>query len=107
MPLTAEQSQTVSAFLSGHTSTAARVRAVEAALQTPAGSFLRDELARWVVQILPADQVVPEVYAAWRPLVTDSMVFMVTHLSAARLAPKLIEQFELPARTTPEERLLR
>jgi ubiquinone biosynthesis protein len=97
----------VQEFLRSYPTTAARTRAVEAALRTPAGRFLREEMARWVVEVLPAGQVVPEVYAAWRPLVTDAMIFMVTHLSAPRLAPKLIEQLELPPRTTPEERLLR
>ena len=51
--------------------------------------------------------MVPEVYAAWRPLVRDAMLFMISHLSAARLAPKLVEQIELPPDTTPEARLLR
>jgi ubiquinone biosynthesis protein len=35
------------------------------------------------------------------------MTFVIEHLSSARLAPKLIEQVELPPRTRPEVRLLR
>jgi ubiquinone biosynthesis protein len=35
------------------------------------------------------------------------MLFMISRLSAARLAPKIVEQFELPPDTLPEERLLR
>lgn len=84
-----------------------RTAAVKAALQTPAGRKLRDELGSWVIRILPAETVVPEIYAGWRPLVRDAMLFMISHLSAARLAPKLVEQLELPAETTPEARLLR
>ena len=48
-----------------------------------------------------------EVYAEWRPLVRDAMIYFGSHLSTARLAPKLVEQIELPLDTTPEKRLLR
>lgn len=57
--------------------------------------------------MLPAESIVPEIYAAWRPLVRDAMLFMVSRLSAPRLAPKLVEQIELPADTPPGKRLLR
>jgi len=97
----------LASFLGSHTSTAMRTAAVKAALQTPAGRKLRDELGAWVIRILPAETVVPEIYAEWRPLVRDAMLFMISHLSAARLAPKLVEQLELPPDTTPEARLLR
>ena len=97
----------LASFLASHTSTEARIAAARAALRTPAGPLLRDELGHWVVQILPAESVVPEIYAAWRPLVRDAMLFMIKHLSPARLAPKLVEQAELPAATPPEQRLLR
>jgi len=97
----------VAVFLRGHTSTAMRTAAVKGALHTPAGRLLRDELGSWVVQILPAETVVPEIYAAWRPLVRDAMLFMISRLSTARLAPKLVEQLELPPETPPEARLLR
>jgi ubiquinone biosynthesis protein len=68
---------------------------------------MREEFGRLVVQMLPAEKVVPEIYAAWRPLVRDAMVFMVTHLSTARLTPKLAEQMALPLDMPPEKRLLR
>ncbi len=97
----------LASFLDSHTSTAMRTAAVKAALQTPAGRKLRDVLGAWVIRILPAETVVPEIYAEWRPLVRDAMLFMISHLSAARLAPKLVEQLELPPDTTPEARLLR
>ncbi|MGC9950677.1 MAG: AarF/UbiB family protein [Bryobacteraceae bacterium] len=97
----------LASFLGSHTSPAARTAAVKTALQTPAGGMLRDELGSWVVRLLPAETVVPEIYAAWRPLVRDAMLFMIAHLSAARLAPKLVEQIELPPDTPPEARLLR
>jgi ubiquinone biosynthesis protein len=97
----------VAGFLSGHTTSAQRVRAVEMALRSRAGRMLREQLGDWVTAMLPAELVVPEVYAAWRPLVRDAMLYTVSRLSAARLAPKLIEQIELPADTPPAKRLLR
>ncbi len=97
----------ISAFLQGSPSTSLRTAAVKSALDTPAGEFLRAEMARWVVEILPAEMVVPEIYADWRPLVRDAMQFMVSRLSSARLAPKLVEQIELPPDTPPAARLLR
>jgi ubiquinone biosynthesis protein len=97
----------IASFLGSHTSPAARTAAVRTALETPAGRMLRDELGSWVIRLLPAETIVPEIYAAWRPLVRDAMLFMISHLSAARLAPKLVEQIELPPETTPEARLLR
>jgi ubiquinone biosynthesis protein len=97
----------LASFLDSHTSAAERTVAVKTALQTPAGRMLRNELGSWVIQFLPAETIVPEVYAAWRPLVRDAMLFMISHLSAARLAPKLVEQIDLPPDTAPEARLLR
>ena len=65
-------------------------------------------MARWIVDdIVPVDALVPDAYKPWRPPVRDAMMFVVTHLSAARLAPKLLEQIELPPKTPPEVRLLR
>ena len=46
-------------------------------------------------------------YRRWRPLVRDAMQFVVMQLSSERLAPKVVEQLELPTDTPPERRLLR
>ncbi|HVO80755.1 MAG TPA: AarF/UbiB family protein [Terriglobales bacterium] len=73
----------------------------------PSGPSVREEMGKWVVQYLPVERLVPKLYARWRPLVRDAMLFMLTHLSAPRLAPKLVEQMDLPADTPPEVRLLR
>jgi ubiquinone biosynthesis protein len=40
-------------------------------------------------------------------VVRDAMLFMLSHLSTGRLAPKLVEQMDLPSDTAPEVRLLR
>jgi ubiquinone biosynthesis protein len=95
-------------FLTQGASSDEKVGALEAALHSPLGHSLRDTLARWIVdEIVPVDALVPEAYIKWRPPVRDAMMYVVAHLSPARLAPKLLEQFELPPKTSAEERLLR
>jgi ubiquinone biosynthesis protein len=95
-------------FLPQGATQAAKTRAIEAGLQSPAGQSVREAMARWIVdEIVPVDALVPEAYKAWRPPVRDAMMFVVTHLSPGRLAPKLLEQIELPPNTSPEVRLLR
>ena len=80
----------LASFLDSDASPAARTAAVKTALESPAGRMLRDELGSWVIRLLPAEAIVPEIYAAGRPLGRDAMLFMISHLSAARLAPKLV-----------------
>jgi ubiquinone biosynthesis protein len=88
--------------------TAERISAIEAELRSPAGQSVRDAMARWIVdEIVPVEALVPEAYVKWRPPVRDAMLFVVAHLSPARLAPKLLEQIELPVGTPAEVRLLR
>ena len=95
-------------FLPKNATTAERVGAIEAALRSPAAQSVRDAMARWIVdEIVPVDALVPEAYVTWRPPVRDCMVFVITRISPARLAPKLLEQLELPVKTSPETRLLR
>ncbi|HTT20704.1 MAG TPA: AarF/UbiB family protein [Candidatus Sulfotelmatobacter sp.] len=89
-------------------STAERVSAIEAALRTPVGRSLRDAMARWIVdEIVPVEALVPESYLKWRLPVREAMMYVVAHLSSGRLAPKLLEQIELPIETPAEVRLLR
>jgi len=103
----AELHEALEPFLRGYETTAARINAVEAVLASESGRFWRDELGRWTVRMVPVDLLVPEEYRQWRPLVRDAMGFVVSRLSANRLAPKVVEQMELTADTPPEERLLR
>jgi len=85
-----------------------RLDAIEAALLSPVGQSLRNTMAQWIVdQIVPVERLVPEAYLKWRPPVRDSMTFVVAHLSPSRLAPKLLEQLDLPQKTSAEERLFR
>ncbi|MBV8053250.1 MAG: phosphotransferase, partial [Acidobacteriaceae bacterium] len=95
-------------FLPQNASPAEQVRAVEAALNSPTGQSLRDAMARWIVdEIVPVERLVPESYIKWRAPVRDCMIFVVSRISTVRLAPKLLEQLELPSDTSPETRLLR
>jgi ubiquinone biosynthesis protein len=95
-------------FLPQGTSTAEKISVIETGLRSPAGQSVRDAMARWIVdEIVPVDALVPPAYIKWRPPVRDAMMFVVAHLSPARLAPKLLEQIELPVETPAEVRLLR
>ena len=95
-------------FLPKDATPAERVGAIEAGLRSPVGQSLRDAMARWIVDgIVPVERLVPESYLKWRPPVRDAMMFVVSRLSPGRLAPKLLDQIELPKNTPPEARLLR
>ncbi len=85
-----------------------KISTIEAGLRSLAGQSLRDTMAEWIVdEIVPVKRLVPEAYENWRPPVREAMMFVVAHLSPARLAPKILEQLELPRNTSPEARLLR
>ncbi|MGB9234416.1 MAG: AarF/UbiB family protein [Terriglobales bacterium] len=95
-------------FLPQGVPAADKVSVIETGLRSPAGQAMRDVMARWIVdEIVPVDTLVPEAYVKWRPPVRDAMMFVVARLSPARLAPKLLEQIDLPANTLAEVRLLR
>ncbi len=95
-------------FLPQNATADERTHAIEDMLRSPAGRSLREAMARWIVGgIVPVERLVPDAYVKWRPPVRDAMTFVVARLSAERLAPKLLEQLELPESTSAEERLLR
>ena len=95
------------AVLTRYPTTAERVAVVESILSGPAGPLWRRELGRWATWLVPVEELVPESYRHWRPLVRDAMQFVVSHLSPSRLAPKVVEQMELPPGMPAEQRLLR
>jgi len=98
----------LSNFLPKGATAAEQTAAIEVGLRSPAGEAMRDTMARWIVdEIVPVQRLVPQPYLAWRPPVRDAMMFVVARLSPARLAPKLLEQLELPPETSAEQRLLR
>lgn len=95
-------------FLPTNATSAEKILTIEAGLKSPLGQSLREAMARWIVdEIVPVERLVPPTYIKWRPPVRDSIIFVVTRLSPGRLAPKILEQIELPPKTSPEERLLR
>jgi ubiquinone biosynthesis protein len=99
---------TLAGFLPKDASRAKKIEIIEAALRSPTGQALREAMANWIVdEVVPVERLVPQTYLKWRPPVRDAMMFVVAHLSPARLAPKLVEQLELPTKTSPEDRLLR
>src|SRR6202142_2727557 len=82
--------------------------AIEVGFRSPVGRAMRDTMNRWVVDAtVPVERLVPQAYIKWRPPVRDAMMFVIARLSPARLAPKLLEQLELPLDTSAEVRLLR
>jgi ubiquinone biosynthesis protein len=87
--------------------TAARTSALATILDSDEGRNFREEASQWIVEALSVRHLVPERYAEWRPVVREAMLYFGSHLSTPRLAPKLVEQIELPVNTAPEERLLR
>jgi ubiquinone biosynthesis protein len=86
------------------TSSDERAAAVAEVLRT-SGDTWRAEVGSWVADLLCVEQLVPEAFAHWRPLVHDAMAFVASHISDARLAPKIVEQAELPPDTPAEVRL--
>jgi len=99
--------QSLYAFLMGNGSAEEKTAAVIAALEGPAGKFWRDELGKWAARMVPVELLVPEVHREWRPLVHESILFVVSKLSASRLAPKIVEQIQLGPEISAEVRLLR
>ncbi len=91
-----------------NSSAAQRVSTIATLLESPAGQSVREAMAKWVVdEIVPVDALVPESYTKWRSPVRDCMIFVISSISPDRLAPKLVEQLDLPPKTTPETRLLK
>jgi len=98
----------VANFLPTSGSRAEKVSFIESGLRSVVGQSLREAMQEWIVdEIVPVARLVPEAYVTWRPPVRDAMMFVVARLSPARLAPKILEQLELPRNTSPEKRLLR
>jgi ubiquinone biosynthesis protein len=95
-------------FLPQNATRAERISAIETGLRSPAAQSVRDAMAKWIVDVIvPVDRLVPQAYVKWRGPVRDAMMFVVARLSPGRLAPKLLEQLELPEKTPAETRLLR
>jgi ubiquinone biosynthesis protein len=99
--------QALQPFLNSYETPQEKTRAVQDALEGDAGKFWREELGKWTVRMVPVELLVPQVHQEWRPVVRDAILFVVSNLPAARLAPKIVEQMGLPPETSMEVRLLR
>jgi ubiquinone biosynthesis protein len=99
--------QSLYSFLTGAATTNEKINAVQAALESADGKFWREELGKWAAHMVPVELLVPEVHREWRPLVHEAILFVVSKLSASRLAPKIVEQMELGPDISAEVRLLR
>jgi len=99
--------QALHPFLSGYATATERVNALQAALESADGKFWREELGKWTIRMVPVELLVPRVHQEWRPVVREAVLFVVSKLSASRLAPKVVEQMGLPPDTSAELRLLR
>ncbi len=94
-------------FLSYYGTTDERIRAIETALEGESARLWREALGKWAARVVPVELLVPDEYRQWRPLVHDAILFVVSRLSACRLAPKIVEQMEATPGTPHGERLLR
>ncbi len=95
-------------FIPPNSTTDERVRIVEKLLQSPEGPAVREELGRWIVdRLVPVSALVPPKFSTWREPTRESMLFVISQLSVSRLAPKVVEQYELPLKTSVEVRLLK
>lgn len=99
--------QSLYPFLTGSATTAEKIKTVQSALESADGKLWREELGRWAAQMVPVELLVPDVHREWRPLVREAILFVVSKLSAYRLAPKIVEQMELGPEVSAEMRLLR
>ncbi len=95
-------------FLPKDATTEQKVQLVAMGLRSPEGPALRQELGRWIVdRLVPVASLLPNRYEMWRGPTRECMLFVISQLSVDRLAPKLVEQYELPLNTSPEVRLLK
>ena len=99
--------QALTSFLMGSASTVEKITAVQTALEGPDGKYWRQQLGNWAARMVPVELLVPDVHRDWRPLVREAILFVVSRLSAPRLAPKIVEQLELGPGVSAEVRLLR
>jgi ubiquinone biosynthesis protein len=59
-----------------------------------------------LAEVLQVGQFLPEVYAAYRPLLLEGLWFFLERLSVSRRAELLAEQLQLPLATSPAQRLV-
>jgi len=93
-------------LLQGEGSVSERKRAVQKLLKDFDWDAYRVQLGRLLAEQLPIEQLVPDTYKEWQPVVREAVTYLGGHLSIKRLLPKLLDQMLLPETTTLEKRLL-
>lgn len=78
-----------------------------AGIESAGGPSGRSEIGAWMLSLVPVEALVPEVHAAWRPLVSEAIGTICSRLSEPRLASKIKEQMAMPADAPAELRLIR
>jgi len=66
----------------------------------------RDTVEDLLRTLLPVDELVPDGYERWRPVVRDGFAFIGARLSPERLIPKLLEQLTLSVDAPIEDRII-
>ncbi len=67
---------------------------------------MRMPLGNLLAQQLPVEELVPEIYADWKPIVREAVAYIGGHLSIKRLLPKLLDQLLIADDTPLEKRLV-
>ena len=65
----------------------------------------REKIARGLLEATRIESMIPEFYAAFRPVVRDGISFFLARFSAGRLQELVLRQFVLPAEAEPGRRL--
>lgn len=79
---------------------------IEAALAEIDWVSRRDVVEDLLRAVLPVEELVPDAYEKWRPVVRDGFAFVGARLSPERLIPKLVEQLSLPESAPVEDRII-
>ena len=108
LPLLSEQQSSALLMLAmnGNTTSAQMENTIQAILENIDWNTQGEQIGKLVNRILPLEQLVPDVYADWRSIVQEAVIFIGSHLSNKRLIPKLIEQITIPEDLTLEQRLI-
>ncbi|HNC44020.1 MAG TPA: hypothetical protein PLU80_07640, partial [Acidobacteriota bacterium] len=66
----------------------------------------RAEIVEVLLELIPVEELVPEVYQKYKPMVVDAGNIILSRLSRERLQTKLVEQLMTPLEASVQERLL-
>ncbi|MCP4346195.1 MAG: hypothetical protein GY795_11810 [Desulfobacterales bacterium] len=67
----------------------------------------KDQAAREIVRMTDPDDVVPDIYSDFKPIVRDGILFLLNRLSSPRLVSIVVDQLLMKESTSVKERLIR